>query len=460
MKYYIIVFCFLSLVVKSQTWQKIGSFKCYPGHGEHNAPFDFNNFSSKLYSSYIDSGAVLTIKEYNGSSWTDVSPTPEFDPRSSNTGIHKMSMKCGLNNNNVYFLTRDSFLVYNGSSWAGYTLPNATLYDETGDLEIAINPISNNPYIARLISVNNVGSVLRIDEFVNNSWNFIDSVTLNNSFLLHGIPDFISFKYNPNGEAYVSAVCNDDGTGFRHSIYHLNNSNLTHVATYQILSAQQWGVDSYHYLFYNYASGNMNLVTIESKIYELIGNTITTLHTFPTPFYNATAYITPNNENYVFSGAYPGFYTNEIHSYDSNYNLTPLDQPDFELIDAAQFTYDNSNNRLYVAGGDYRGFTPFNTSMDSLAIFKLNNTTTNVEEKNNPYSISIFPNPAKNVLYLKTKQKGNLNYEITNTMGQTIKTGNLKNEFEVNISDMDNGIYFITLKEGSENIYNSKFIIQ
>jgi hypothetical protein len=460
MKSYVIIFCLLSLFAKSQTWQKIGSFNGYPGHGEHNAPFDFNNFSNKLYSSFVDSNYLLTIKEYNGLNWADVSPTPKFNPTTSFSSIPKLSLKCSINNNNVYFLTRDSFLVYNGSSWIGYTLPNTTSADETGDLEIAINPISNNPYIARLISVNNVGSVLRIDEFVNNSWNFIDSVTLNNSFLLHGIPDFISFKYNPNGEAYVSAVCNDDGTGFRHSIYHLNNSNLTHVATYQILSAQQWGVDSYHYLFYNYASGNMNLVTIESKIYELIGNTITTLHTFPTPFYNATAYITPNNENYVFSGAYPGFYTNEIHSYDSNYNLTPLDQPNFELVDAAQFTYDNANDILYVTGGNYEIEPNGPAYTVTLSVYKLDNTTTKIKEKNSSYSISIFPNPAKNVLYLKTKQKGNLNYEITNTMGQTIKTGNLKNEFEVNISDMDNGIYFITLKEGSENIYNSKFIIQ
>ena len=57
MKNYVVIFCLLSLVAKSQTWQKIGSFTNYWNQSKSiqgSTSFDFNQNFNKLYSSYIN----------------------------------------------------------------------------------------------------------------------------------------------------------------------------------------------------------------------------------------------------------------------------------------------------------------------------------------------------------------------------------------------------------------------
>jgi hypothetical protein len=66
-----------------------------------------------------------------------------------------------------------------------------------------------------------------------------------------------------------------------------------------------------------------------------------------------------------------------------------------------------------------------------------------INNQNN--KISLFPNPAKDIIYLSNCFSDSY-YSITDVNGRIIKTGNLL-ENSVNIQSLDNGIYFITVSE-------------
>lgn len=57
------------------------------------------------------------------------------------------------------------------------------------------------------------------------------------------------------------------------------------------------------------------------------------------------------------------------------------------------------------------------------------------------YDISIFPNPFVDHIQIKGISDG-VQYEIVDTKGQTLATGNLKGEL-LNLQDLDSGTYFI-----------------
>jgi len=78
---------------------------------------------------------------------------------------------------------------------------------------------------------------------------------------------------------------------------------------------------------------------------------------------------------------------------------------------------------------------------------------TDIEEQSGNYNLSVFPNPAKNQLYLKsTKELGNVT--ITDIIGRTVyinKTS--ESELEIDLTSLNSGVYFIKIEN-----YTSKFI--
>jgi hypothetical protein len=67
----------------------------------------------------------------------------------------------------------------------------------------------------------------------------------------------------------------------------------------------------------------------------------------------------------------------------------------------------------------------------------------------------MFPNPAKDVLNIKGAKGAQV---IISTLdGRRVKT--LENVSQVNISDLSNGTYVVTIKEG-KNVSTQKLVIQ
>ncbi|WP_169786429.1 T9SS-dependent choice-of-anchor J family protein [Pseudalgibacter alginicilyticus] len=62
-----------------------------------------------------------------------------------------------------------------------------------------------------------------------------------------------------------------------------------------------------------------------------------------------------------------------------------------------------------------------------------------------PVNIAIYPNPVNgDILYVKTNDILNLDYEITNLVGQQFAKGHLSNS-QINVSDLSQGSYFLVL---------------
>lgn len=74
-------------------------------------------------------------------------------------------------------------------------------------------------------------------------------------------------------------------------------------------------------------------------------------------------------------------------------------------------------------------------------------------------SISIFPNPADEIMYVQAPDM--TGYTITNMIGQTIRTEKFQtvNSRSIELSNMNTGVYFITV-ESLTGSYTSKFMVK
>jgi hypothetical protein len=75
-------------------------------------------------------------------------------------------------------------------------------------------------------------------------------------------------------------------------------------------------------------------------------------------------------------------------------------------------------------------------------------------------NITVFPNPSKEILNIYGA-KANSEISIINTLGKKILTEKIctSGHFQINISDFDNGLYFIKIKESGESTaFNTKFV--
>lgn len=100
---------------------------------------------------------------------------------------------------------------------------------------------------------------------------------------------------------------------------------------------------------------------------------------------------------------------------------------------------------FYAAGvandgliGGSRGYV----STDSLVHLKPDNSS-GLSILSNEHTIEVYPNPAKNLLRIKTSgDEKNLRYAVLNINAQTIKTGTITNG-TVSINDLPSGMYWL-----------------
>ena len=71
-------------------------------------------------------------------------------------------------------------------------------------------------------------------------------------------------------------------------------------------------------------------------------------------------------------------------------------------------------------------------------------------------TISLYPNPTKEVLNIETNSSTKLNYTVINYLGQVVKTGSIENKV-VNVSNLNAGIYILEVNDGQKSV-TKKFI--
>lgn len=71
-------------------------------------------------------------------------------------------------------------------------------------------------------------------------------------------------------------------------------------------------------------------------------------------------------------------------------------------------------------------------------------------------TISLYPNPTKDVLNIETNSATKLNYTVINYLGQVVKTGSIDNNV-LNVSSLNAGIYILEVNDGQKSV-TKKFI--
>ncbi|MBK8368584.1 MAG: T9SS type A sorting domain-containing protein [Bacteroidetes bacterium] len=122
------------------------------------------------------------------------------------------------------------------------------------------------------------------------------------------------------------------------------------------------------------------------------------------------------------------------------------------------------DNQFVLSGGtssiDHDVVNPYtwNCFCEEAWIFKLNMNTVGIHEKQLTNTLSIYPNPANEVIHVNTSTSlTNESYNIVNTLGQTILNGKLENEHStIDVQTLESGIYFLQI--GGKQTQSTKII--
>ena len=71
-------------------------------------------------------------------------------------------------------------------------------------------------------------------------------------------------------------------------------------------------------------------------------------------------------------------------------------------------------------------------------------------------TVSLYPNPTKEVLNIETNSATKLNYSVINYLGQVVKTGSVENN-SINVSNLNAGVYILQINDGQKSV-TKKFI--
>lgn len=123
------------------------------------------------------------------------------------------------------------------------------------------------------------------------------------------------------------------------------------------------------------------------------------------------------------------------------------------------------DNQFVLSGGtssnDHDVINPYTWSCfcTEAWIFKLNTNTVGLQETQlTNYAVSVYPNPAKNIISINTNNKTNTSaFFITNAIGEQVLSGNIDDyKNQIDISDLSSGMYFVQIGDKQKQSY--KFV--
>jgi hypothetical protein len=114
----------------------------------------------------------------------------------------------------------------------------------------------------------------------------------------------------------------------------------------------------------------------------------------------------------------------------------------------------NQFNTFYKSGLDAWNTMPYAGAAILHPVFGKDSTLVSVPIiSSDAHLVDIYPNPVKNDLLVRStdSETHQLNYTIYDVFGRTIKSEKLVTPAVVDVSELENGIYFIQLQEGDSN---------
>lgn len=121
----------------------------------------------------------------------------------------------------------------------------------------------------------------------------------------------------------------------------------------------------------------------------------------------------------------------------------------------------NATNNTITSGGSFQSTDSKSFCINTSARFAQNNNNTSstldaFTEEQTALELSIYPNPAREFLYVESATKQNLNYTIRNSVGQTVINGAIRNQ-QIAVQKLPQGVYILSINNGTET-YTQKFI--
>ena len=177
---------------------------------------------------------------------------------------------------------------------------------------------------------------------------------------------------------------------------------------------------------------------------------------------------TPIGGIIVKGGKNPGgqMFVQTVTAADGTYTLSgiPINTGDeyFVLVDIPGLDTSSTYHRILVTGNSYMSGLDF--IVDSVKIYPVGNITTVTSQDNSVFEnkITLFPNPTKDISFIEYEllESSNMQIEIVDILGKKAKTileesKQEKNKYkhQINLSDLNSGIYFVKIKiNTSENV--------
>jgi len=111
------------------------------------------------------------------------------------------------------------------------------------------------------------------------------------------------------------------------------------------------------------------------------------------------------------------------------------------------------NGTSTVTYDDLKIFNYVLTDADALSLYT-NNTLSSADFNQNNLQVSLYPNPATDMLNIEMANEIN-SIEIYNIQGQKVRTANQK---QINISDLAAGLYMVRIQDNDNGIATKKFV--
>jgi len=137
-----------------------------------------------------------------------------------------------------------------------------------------------------------------------------------------------------------------------------------------------------------------------------------------------------------------------IHTMNSSTGIMTDIAPEGLLFVPASESHTGEN--LLIASNEVSG---------TVAIYQINDLTVGINDKENSSEINIYPNPVKNNLTINVE--ANSTIIVSNSLGQNIIGEKAKNsKTNLNVNNLAEGIYNITIITPNNKIHHSKFVKQ
>ncbi len=191
-----------------------------------------------------------------------------------------------------------------------------------------------------------------------------------------------------------------------------------------------------------------------NSAYNTTGCASSSTMTFPVSVYNHSGGKCSITGGYVYRGTlYPALYGKYFFADYCSQQIGMLNSDD-----SINWTTAFSGNNFSTFGEDFQKEL-YVASVNNSKLYKVKTTALSTNE-NSKNSIKIYPNPASGKIFAEGLKSKNNSAEIINAEGKKVLDTKINEDGSIDISGLNSGIYFITIKSENLKIYSQKLIVK